>query len=150
MRSLIAPFLIGSLFGIGLIVSEMINPSKVQNFLDLFGRWDPSLAFVMGGALMVTGAGFPLVARRAKPLAAPAFQIPTRRDIDRNLIAGSTLFGIGWGIAGLCPGPAVAVLPIAPTQAVTFFLGLAGGMLAHDWWQHIRTGSNAGPKANAA
>lgn len=135
MRQLLTAFIIGSLFGGGLIVSGMTNPAKVVNFLDLFGVWDPSLALVMGGALAVTLIGYRLVLRRPAPTLAPAFSIPDKTEITRDLVLGSVLFGTGWGLAGLCPGPAVAVLPMAPVQGLVFFAGLYGGVLAYQFTQ---------------
>lgn len=103
----------GLIFGLGLIISGMANPAKVQNFLDLFGMWDPSLAFVMGGAVLITAPGYWLVRKRSKPFFASAFQIPTRKDFDKKLIIGSSIFGIGWGLIGFCPGPALTAIPFA-------------------------------------
>jgi uncharacterized membrane protein YedE/YeeE len=134
MRSLISAFLIGSLFGGGLIVSGMTNPAKVQNFLDLFGRWDPSLAFVMGGALVVTFVGFRLTWQRPAPIDHDRFEVPQSTELTRSLAIGSVLFGIGWGLAGLCPGPALAVIPMAPAPAMIFFIGLYGGVVLHQLW----------------
>ncbi|MEE4209330.1 MAG: DUF6691 family protein [Parvularcula sp.] len=131
MKEKLSAFLIGCLFGGGLIVSGMTNPLKVQNFLDLFGLWDPSLALVMGGALVVTFAGFALIRRRKEPPAfAETFAFPTATQIDRRLVLGSLLFGMGWGLAGLCPGPGIAVMGIAPQEGVFFLGGLLGGMMA--------------------
>ena len=107
MIGLIAPFCSGLLFGIGLLVSGMTNPAKVQNFLDITGTWDPSLAFVMIGALSVAIPGFWLVRRRTQPVVDQKFHLSPIGRIDRNLIAGATMFGTGWGLAGLCPGPAI-------------------------------------------
>lgn len=101
---------IGLLFGLGLAIAQMTNPAKVLNFLDITGQWDPSLAFVMGGALVVTAIGYRLVLKRRAPLLAEAFQLPQARAIDFKLLGGATLFGIGWGLVGLCPGPVLAVL----------------------------------------
>jgi uncharacterized protein len=103
---LLAGFVCGFIFGLGLLISGMTQPTKVLNFLDLFGAWDPSLAVVMVAALAVSGVGFAVVKQRA-PLLAPRNQWPTRTDIDRPLLIGSALFGIGWGLVGLCPGPAL-------------------------------------------
>ena len=97
----------GLLFGLGLAVAQMTNPLKVLAFLDIFGNWDPSLALVMGGAVAVTLVGFRLVLRQPAPLFDTKFHLPTRRDLDRNLLLGAALFGTGWGIAGFCPGPVV-------------------------------------------
>lgn len=104
---LIAPFFSGLLFGTGLLLSGMTNPQKVQNFLDITGTWDPSLAFVMLGALSVAMPGFWLVRRLHKPIADSRFHISPIKPIDRNLVVGSLLFGTGWGLAGICPGPAI-------------------------------------------
>ncbi|MFK7995581.1 MAG: DUF6691 family protein [Granulosicoccus sp.] len=95
----------GLLFGAGLLISGMANPAKVLNFLDVLGHWDPSLAFVMGGAVACTVVGYPLVQRRARPMFSLNFELPTRRDVDRPLIVGAVLFGLGWGVSGYCPGP---------------------------------------------
>jgi len=117
MKSIIV-FLSGLIFGLGLIVSGMTNPAKVIGFLDLFGDWDASLAFVMIGAIAVTSTGFRFVLKREKPLYALSFSLPTRKDIDQPLVYGAILFGVGWGLVGLCPGPAVTALLIAPQSAI--------------------------------
>src|SRR5215510_7434739 len=106
----LASFLCGLIFGSGLMISGMTQPAKVLGFLDIFGRWDPTLAFVMTAALAVSAAGFQLARQQQRPLFAAQAQWPTRTDIDRPLIAGSVLFGAGWGLAGLCPGPALVNL----------------------------------------
>ena len=98
-RTIIA-FLAGTIFGLGLTISQMINPSKVIGFLDLFGDWDPSLAFVMGAALIVTGIGYQIVLRRPKPILAKGFELPGRSELDSRLLGGATLFGVGWGLVG--------------------------------------------------
>ena len=95
----------GLLFGTGLILSGMANPTKVQNFLDVFGTWDPSLAFVMGGAILVTAPGFWFVQKRSTPFFHDMFHLSTRKDVDARLLTGAALFGVGWGLGGLCPGP---------------------------------------------
>ena len=120
----------GLLFGFGLLLSGMANPAKVQNFLDLFGTWDPSLAFVMGGAIAVAVPGFWLVTRRSKPLFNTVFHLPTRTDFDMRLIAGSAIFGIGWGLGGFCPGPAVTALPLAAEGTLIFVATMLTGMAA--------------------
>lgn len=121
---------LGLLFGLGLIVSGMSNPAKVLNFLDLFGTFDPSLAFVMGGAVVVAFIGFRLVLMREKPLMAPRFQLPTRSDIDARLIVGPALFGIGWGLGGFCPGPAFTALGLAAPGTLAFVPAMLVGMWA--------------------
>ncbi len=118
----------GIVFGFGLIISGMINPAKVQNFLDLFGHWDPSLAFVMGGAIAVTMPGFKLAQIRAKPFFHDVFHLPTRTDLDIRLLFGSAIFGVGWGLGGYCPGPAVTGLPLAANGTVIFVVTMLVGM----------------------
>lgn len=126
--ALIGACLAGLLFGLGLILSGMANPAKVLNFLDIAGTWDPSLAFVMGGAIAVALPGFWLIKHRTKPLAADQFQIPTRRDISRDLVLGAAIFGIGWGLAGFCPGPALVSLSGAAPTTLTFVVSMIAGI----------------------
>ena len=128
MRRICSSFFAGILFGAGLTISQMVNPRKVTDFLDFFGNWDPSLAFVMGGALAVTAAGFRLVLRRPHPLFVAEFNLPTSQRIDSRLIGGAALFGIGWGLAGFCPGPAVASLGYGLWQSVVFVSAMLAGM----------------------
>lgn len=125
-----AGFVCGLIFGTGLVISGMSDPAKVLNFLDLFGTWDPSLAFVMGGAVMVTFIGYRVVLRRPAPMLDTVFHLPQRSDIDRQLITGAGLFGIGWGLGGFCPGPALTALPLLSTGIVAFFPALLIGMWA--------------------
>ncbi len=129
MRRIWSSFFAGVLFGAGLTVSQMVNPRKVTDFLDFFGHWDPSLAFVMGGAVAVTALGFRLVLHRPHPLFAPEFQVPASKRIDARLIGGAAMFGIGWGLAGFCPGPAVASLGYGLWQSVVFVSAMLVGML---------------------
>lgn len=110
MARMISALFCGVIFGIGLLVSGMANPAKVLNFLDLFGAWDPSLAFVMGGAIAVTLPGYFLIRRRSTPLFADILRWPERTDIDTPLLGGASLFGMGWGLGGFCPGPALAAM----------------------------------------
>ena len=131
-------FIVGLLFGWGLLLSGMTDPGKVQGFLDLFGPWDPSLAFVMGGAVTVSAAGYALARRCGHPLFAPRFALPTRRDLDLRLIAGAALFGVGWGLAGLCPGPALVAMMFGPWEIIVFVGAMAAGMASYhalptDW-----------------
>ena len=118
----------GTLFGAGLALGGMTDPARVRGFLDLFGNWDPTLAFVMGGALLVMFFAWRIAARMDHPLLAEQFALPDRRDIDPRLIGGAALFGIGWGIAGLCPGPGFAALAIEPVSALIFVLAMLAGM----------------------
>jgi uncharacterized protein len=122
-------YLIGVLFGLGLIVSGMINPAKILAFLDLAGPWDPSLIFVMGGAVLVGLIAFYLAKKRTQSFFGGAMHIPTRRDIDRPLIIGSALFGAGWGLAGFCPGPALVSLGTGELKAAVFVIAMLAGML---------------------
>lgn len=120
--------LTGLVFGIGIAVSGMMNPAKVLNFFDVAGSWDPSLAFVMGGALLVTALGYRLVWRMAQPLFDSAFQVPSSTQIDRKLVGGSALFGIGWGIAGFCPGAALPALGTGRWEVVLFLVSFVAGL----------------------
>lgn len=127
---LLANLIAGILFGLGLVISGMANPLKVQNFLDIFGAWDPSLAFVMAGAILVTMPGYFILRTKARPLFAAQFEFPTRRDLDKNLIVGSAIFGMGWGIGGFCPGPALTSLSTGATGAFIFIAAMLVGMTA--------------------
>ncbi|WP_026244490.1 YeeE/YedE family protein [Dasania marina] len=125
--------LAGSLFGLGLGVSGMISPAKVLNFLDLAGHWDPSLAFVMGGAVLVAFPAFQLAKRgNRQPLLSDGFQLPSRKDIDGRLLGGAAIFGIGWGLGGLCPGPAIAALSSLQWPIVGFILAMIAGQWLAD------------------
>lgn len=127
---LLSALLAGLLFGAGLAVSGMINPAKVLNFLDLAGSFDPTLVLVMGGALIVTFIGYRLVLSRPAPLFAGRFSLPASRDIDGRLIAGAAVFGIGWGLSGFCPGPAIAAVVSLRPEPFVFILAMAAGMIA--------------------
>jgi len=122
MRQALVALFSGVLFGMGLAVSGMTDPARVRAFLDIGGAWDPTLAFVMGGALLMMAVAWRIVRRREKPVVAEAFHLPATRPIDARLIGGAALFGIGWGLGGLCPGPAIAALAIAPGPALVFTL----------------------------
>jgi len=120
--------LAGLLFGLGLAMSGMTDTAKVLGFLDIAGNWDPDLAFVMGGAVLVTLVSFPLVLRRSTPLLGDRFQLPARRDIDVRLLSGAALFGVGWGIYGYCPGPALSALVYGDLNTLAFVLAMLAGM----------------------
>ncbi|MDY0746749.1 YeeE/YedE family protein [Paucibacter sp. R3-3] len=124
----LAALLSGLVFGLGLIVSGMFNPAKVLGFLDLAGHWDPSLAFVMAGAIAVGLPAFAWARRRKQSLLGAEMQLPTERRIDRRLLAGSLLFGIGWGVAGFCPGPGLVALGAGELKALVFVAAMLAGM----------------------
>ena len=128
---MILALIAGTLFGAGLAVSGMSDPARVQSFLDLFGAWDPTLAFVMGGAMLPMALAWAIQKTMAKPLAATAFDLPGTALIDKKLAIGAILFGAGWGIGGLCPGPTIADLAIAPAEAGLFVLAMLAGMMLH-------------------
>jgi len=130
----LASLVCGLIFGFGLLISGMTQPDKVLGFLDIFGRWDPTLAFVMAAALLVSAIGFALARRQGQPALAAQHLWPTRTDIDRPLVVGSLLFGIGWGLVGLCPGPALVNLEGLMPSVVVFVLAMAAGMIANDLW----------------
>jgi hypothetical protein len=132
MAVILAAFATGLLFGAGLAVSHMMDPTYVLGFLDITGDWNPTLIAVMAGAVAAAAPGFYLMQGHRQPLLGGVFQVPTRRDIDTRLLAGSLLFGIGWGIAGLCPGPALAGLSTGLWQFVVFVPAMLAGMVLHD------------------
>jgi uncharacterized membrane protein YedE/YeeE len=119
---------LGLVFGIGLVVSGMSDPAKVLNFLDVTGTWDPSLALVMGGAVITAFVGYRLVLKRSKPLAAAAFQLPAKTEIDWPLLLGSAIFGIGWGLGGFCPGPALTATTLGAAGTYAFLPMMLVGM----------------------
>ena len=122
-------FVLGLTFGLGLLISGMTDPSKVQGFLDLAGLWDPSLAFVMGGGVMVGLLGFALAKRKSLSLSGVPFHWPEATQIDRPLVLGSLMFGLGWGLAGFCPGPALIAMASGNDKAVVFVLSMMAGMV---------------------
>ncbi|MCC4797718.1 transporter [Enterovibrio norvegicus] len=123
----------GGLFGAGMMISGMVNPANVIGFLDVYGNWNPSLAFVMGGALMVFMPGYLLLIKpRSTPIAETHFSISKRNDIDKRLLLGSAIFGVGWGLAGICPGPAITVLGSGSLNIILFISSMAMGMLVVD------------------
>jgi uncharacterized protein len=129
MKQVVAALISGMIFGLGIAISGMGNPAKVINFFDVFGTWDASLAFVMGGALATTAVGYRLVFRRGAPLLDGQFHLPTATAIDARLIGGAAVFGIGWGIAGFCPGGAIPALGFAPWPTALFLVAVIGGMI---------------------
>ena len=143
---LVSAYLIGLVFGIGIAVSGMANPAKVINFFDVAGSWDPSLAFVMGGALLVTFLGYRLVLQRPRPVLVAQFRIPTSRTIDARLIAGSAVFGIGWGISGFCPGGAIPALGTGRIEPLVAVAALLAGIFAARLIMHL-TQRNTAPAA---
>ena len=122
----------GAVFGGGLYLAGMTNPSKIVNFLDIAGIWDPSLIFVMGGGIPVAAIGFFILKKREKPLIFDEIQVPTHGVIDQPLVIGSILFGIGWGVSGLCPGPAFASVLLEPAIIIPYLIALVFGSLAYD------------------
>lgn len=132
MAQIAAAFFCGLVFGTGLLVSGMAQPAKVLNFLDLFGSWDPSLAFVMAAALAVSSLGFALAKRRSSPVLSVQSYLPTKTDIDPPLLYGAILFGLGWGLVGLCPGPALVDLAAFTPQIFVFVVAMAAGMMLCD------------------
>jgi hypothetical protein len=136
-------FVAGLVFGIGLLVSGMVNPAKVLGFLDLTGRWDPSLALVMAGAVAIGAIGFAVSGRRTTTVLGTPILLPTARTIDRRLVVGGAVFGVGWGLAGFCPGPAVVALGAGQTKAIVFIAAMMAGMLAFEWIERMRAPSPA-------
>ena len=136
--NLLFAWLAGLIFGLGLLIAGMANPAKVLGFLDLAGHWDPSLAFVMLGGIGVASVGFFLAGRRARTWLGLPVQIPTARQIDRRLIGGSLLFGIGWGLAGICPGPALVLVGAGMAKGILFVIAMLAGMAVFRWLERRR------------
>lgn len=126
-----ASVLCGLLFGVGLVISDMVNPGRVLAFLDVAGAWDPSLAFVLGGALIPSSIAYAIKRRCSQPVFDTHFHVPAKRTIDRPLVLGAVLFGLGWGLVGLCPGPAIASLVTGRWEAVLFAAAMLAGMFAY-------------------
>lgn len=143
----ISEFAIGLLFGWGLLISGMTDPGKVIGFLDLAGTWDPSLAFVMGGGILVGLIGFTVAKKRTRSILGSAMHLPTSRDIDRRLVLGSLTFGAGWGLAGFCPGPGIVAMGAGESKAALFVVAMIAGMLVFevlDRWTKARAIRGAG------
>lgn len=136
MIRLLTCLMAGALFGLGLAVAQMTNPLKVQNFLDVAGDWDPSLAFVMGAAVLITLMMFRVVLKRASPLLGERFHLPTLLKVDRPLIMGAALFGVGWGMTGYCPGPALATLLSGNGEVLLFVPAMLLGGFLHRTFGH--------------
>lgn len=130
---LLAALFAGTLFGLGLSVAQMIDPAKVLNFLDLTGNWDPSLAFVMAGGLIVNAVITPLILKRGRPLLAEHFRLPSKTEIDKRIVIGGAIFGIGWGLAGYCPGPMITSLSFADSDIITVVAAFIVGTFASRW-----------------
>ena len=128
MRTALTSLASGTFFGAGLALGGMTDPARVRGFLDIFGDWDPTLAFVMGGAVIVMAIAWRVAPRMVRPLVADQFHLPSASDLTPRLIGGAALFGIGWGIAGLCPGPGIAALVIEPAAAAIFVIAMLAGM----------------------
>jgi uncharacterized membrane protein YedE/YeeE len=133
MTDILAGVVAGFIFGLGLCLSGLADPSVVQGFLDVAGAWNPALLFVMGAGVTVTLIGYPLIFRRGRPLWAPRFNLPTSTAIDTSLISGAVIFGVGWGLAGYCPGPAVVSLASGRTEVFVFVTAMVTGMIAVRW-----------------
>ncbi|MEM8569650.1 MAG: DUF6691 family protein [Pseudomonadota bacterium] len=145
----LATYFIGLIFGVGISISGMINPAKVLNFFDIAGAWDPSLIFVMSGAFVTTFVGYKLVFRRRAPVLEPDFSVPASRPIDAKLIGGSALFGIGWGIAGFCPGGAIPALGSGRWDVMAFTSALVAGILLARYIQSTRAARRARTRPGA-
>jgi uncharacterized membrane protein YedE/YeeE len=141
--SIVSAFIVGLVFGIGLIVAGMTNPAKVQGFLDLAGNWDPSLAFVMAGAILVGLVAFRFAGKRERSLLGEAMRLPTATRIDRRLVLGGLAFGAGWGVGGFCPGPALASLATGGGKALIFTGAMLAGMLVFELLERRSTASRA-------
>ena len=142
----LSSFVAGLVFGTGLVVSGMVNPAKVQGFLDLAGAWDPSLALVMAGAVVVGAAAFALAGRRASTVLGAPMALPTTRVIDARLVLGSLAFGVGWGLAGFCPGPALVALGAGKLKAVVFVAAMLAGMLVFELAERARSRGESVPR----
>ncbi len=146
---IMAALLAGVIFGFGLTLSGMLDPARVRGFLDIAGKFDPSLGFVLAGALAVSGLGFALSRRTRRPLLDEAYHLPARRDIDAKLLGGAAIFGVGWGMAGLCPGPAIASLSLGLTQTFVFTAMMLVGILLHETFARAREQGPARKRVSA-
>jgi uncharacterized membrane protein YedE/YeeE len=135
----LSAFAVGLLFGLGLLLSGMTDPGKVQGFLDLFGNWDPSLAFVMGGAIAVGVFAFALARQRTRNFLGGAMYLPKATQIDKRLVIGSLTFGVGWGLAGFCPGPGLVSMASGEAKGLVFVVAMVAGMLVFEWLERVST-----------
>lgn len=133
-----AALIAGMLFGLGLSISQMIDPNKVIAFLNVGGDWDPSLALVLAGAVAISALGYRIAVHRERPVCAPDFQVPQNTVVDTRLLTGAAIFGVGWGLAGYCPGPAIAALALGSLEPLLFVAALIAGALAHRWVERAR------------
>jgi uncharacterized membrane protein YedE/YeeE len=147
MLNILTSLVVGLLFGVGLTLSDMIDPARVLGFLDLAGNWDPTLAVVMAGALVAAAPGFLVTRKWSSPILTGRFFLPTRTDVDFSLVAGAVLFGVGWGVAGFCPGPAIAVLGFGRLDVAVFVAAMIWGMLFH---RIVLRGTWTGPMESSA
>lgn len=150
MNKSITAFISGAVFAAGLGLGGMTQPAKVLGFLDLAGAWDPSLAFVMLGALGLNIVLFRFILRRVGPIFGGVFQLPSRKDIDPRLVTGAALFGVGWGLAGYCPGPGLSALAAGRIPALVFVVTMAAGMVAQRWLDGVLDGASKGAAAKPA
>lgn len=141
----ISEFLVGLLFGIGLLLSGMTDPGKVLGFLDLAGNWDPSLAFVMGGAIAVGAIAFAIARRRTTTFLGGALHLPRTTHIDRRLVIGALIFGTGWGLAGICPGPGLVAMAAGEVEAAYFVLAMLVGMVGYSFVERARLRTSGQP-----
>lgn len=148
MRNTLVAFVTGLLFAVGLAVAGMTQPQKVVAFLDFFGDWDPSLAFVMGGAILVYLPAYRIITRRRTPLFAARFLVPTRRDLDARLLVGAGLFGIDWGLGGFCPGPGLTAVGSLAAPALMFVASMFAGFMLHRAWD-LRAARHTGGEPQA-
>lgn len=139
MRNLLPALVVGIIFGAGLVLSDMVNPARVQAFLEVTGAWDPTLMYVMGAALVPSAIAYRIRRRMTRPLLGDRFSIPENRTLDRPLLAGAAMFGIGWGLVGFCPGPALAGLVLGVWQPWLFVMAMLAGMALH----HLYTASRS-------
>ncbi len=145
----LSSFIAGLVFGIGLIMSGMVNPAKVLGFLDLAGAWDPSLALVMAGAVVVGAIAFALAGKRVSTLLGTPMALPATRVLDARLVLGSLAFGVGWGLAGFCPGPALVALGAGKVKAVVFVAAMLAGMLVFEFAERARSSGETAPRDTA-